>query len=71
MDQLLTVRVYSSTRSRNCRGRSDGLPENVGIEDAGGRTIVFKVDSSGGVGESFGVNVLEVRGSGRCGLVSI
>jgi hypothetical protein len=61
VDQLLTVRVYSSTRSRNCRGRSDGLPENVGIEDAGGRTIVFKADCSGGIVWSLVVERLEVR----------
>jgi hypothetical protein len=42
---LLTVRVYSSRRSKNCLGRSDGLPENIGIEEVGGTMIVFEVGS--------------------------
>ncbi len=61
MDQLLTVRVYSSTRNKNCRGHSDGLPENVGNEEAGGRTIVFNAGCSDGIVWSLVVERLEVR----------
>jgi hypothetical protein len=61
VDQLLTVRVYSSIRSRNCRGRSDGFPENVGNEEAGGRTIVFEAGCIGGIVGSLVVERLGLR----------